>query len=43
MIDTNAKQVVRKAKRWLEKQIVEEVPEDIALLEFDCRKGQCRM
>jgi hypothetical protein len=43
MIDTNAKRVVRKAKRWLKEQIVQDVPEDIALCEFDCRKGQCRV
>ena len=43
MIDTNARRVVRKAKRWLKEQIVQDVPEDIALCEFDCRKGQCRM
>ena len=39
----NAKQAMRKAKRWLKGQIVQEVPEDVALCEFDCRKGQCRM
>ncbi len=39
----NAKQVVHKAKRWLKQQIAEEVPEDVALCEFDCRKGQCRL
>ena len=43
MIDTNAKRVVRKAKHWLREQVVQDVPEDIALCEFDCRKGQCRM
>ncbi len=43
MIDTNAKRVVRKAKHWLREQVVQDVPEDIALCHFDCRKGQCRM
>ncbi len=28
--------------RWVRDQIVQEVPEDIALCELDCRKGQCR-
>jgi len=26
---------------WVRRQIVEEVPEDSALCEFDCRKPQC--
>jgi len=41
MIATNAKQVLGTARRWLKAQIVRDVPEDIALCEFDCRKGQC--
>jgi hypothetical protein len=39
----NAKQAMRKVRSWLKGQIVQEVPEDVALCEFDCRKGQCRM
>ena len=26
---------------WIESQIVGEVPQDLALCEFDCRKPQC--
>ena len=29
--------------RWLRDQIIQEVPEDSALCEFDCRKEQCTM
>jgi len=29
--------------RWLKDQIVQEVPEDIGLCEYDCRKKQCIM
>jgi hypothetical protein len=29
--------------RWLRDQIVQDVPEDIALCELDCRKEQCEM
>jgi len=29
--------------RWVRDQIVQDVPEDIALCELDCRKGQCTM
>ena len=43
MIDIKPKQGVRRAKHWLNEQIIQDVPEDIALCEFDCRKGQCRM
>jgi uncharacterized protein YecT (DUF1311 family) len=27
--------------RWFRNQIIQEVPEDSALCEYDCRKGQC--
>jgi len=30
-------------RRWVKGQFVQEVPEEIALCEFDCRKGQCSM
>jgi hypothetical protein len=43
MMDSNPNPVMHKVKRWLKNQIVQDVPEDIALCEFDCRKGQCRM
>jgi hypothetical protein len=29
--------------RWIKDQIVRDVPKDIALCEFDCRKEQCTM
>jgi hypothetical protein len=28
---------------WIRRQIVEEVPEDIAICEFGCHKSQCTM
>jgi len=34
-------QPIRGIWRWLRNQIVQDVPEDSALCEFDCRKGQC--
>jgi hypothetical protein len=36
-------QPIRGIWRWLRNQFIQEVPEDSALCEFDCRKGQCRM
>jgi hypothetical protein len=33
----------RRVKRWFKEQLFQEIPEDIALCEFDCRKPQCRM
>ncbi len=29
--------------RWISEKIVQDVPEDSAVCEFDCRKGQCDM
>jgi hypothetical protein len=29
--------------QWVKRQVVQDVPEDIALCEFACRKGQCGM
>ena len=43
MNDTKVKRAARKAKRWLKDQIVEDVPDRLALCEFGCRKQQCRM
>lgn len=43
MDDANPESVFRRVRRWLHGQVVKEVPEDIAVCEFDCRKGQCRM
>ncbi len=31
----------RRLRRWVTNQMVQEVPGDIALCEFDCRKQQC--
>lgn len=28
-------------RRWVTNQVIQEVPGDIALCEFDCRKQQC--
>ena len=27
--------------RWLKQQVVQDVPDELALCEFDCRKEQC--
>jgi len=43
MTSPNVTRVARKAKRWLEGQLVEDVPDSLALCEFGCRKLQCRM
>lgn len=32
---------LRRFFQWVRKQIVQDVPEDAALCEFDCRKEQC--
>jgi hypothetical protein len=37
------KRVARNAKSWLRAQIVEDVPDSLALCEFGCRKQQCRI
>ena len=29
--------------RWVKDQIIQDVPEDIGLCEFDCSKGQCTL
>ena len=31
-----------RVRRWFMRQIVEEVPAESAVCEFDCRKQQCR-
>ncbi len=35
--------IVSQASNWIKSQIVQEVPDDIALCEFDCSKEQCCM
>lgn len=35
--------LIRRLWLWIRNQVVQEVPEDCALCEFDCRKGQCTM
>ncbi len=36
-------QPLQRIWRWFQRQIVQSVPEDTALCEFDCRKQQCTM
>ncbi len=43
MTSSKMTQAARRAGRWLEHQLVEEVPDDVALCEFGCRKDQCLM
>jgi len=31
----------RRLRQWVTNQVIQEVPGDIALCEFDCRKQQC--
>jgi hypothetical protein len=31
----------QRLRRWVTNQVIQEVPGDIALCEFDCRKQQC--
>jgi hypothetical protein len=31
----------RRLRRWVTNQVIQQVPGDIALCEFDCRKHQC--
>ncbi len=33
----------RRFRRWVRNQLVQDVPNGIALCEFDCRKQQCTM
>lgn len=33
--------LLRRFRRWVAARIVQEVPEDIAICAFDCKKGQC--
>ena len=42
MPDEEAKEATGKPQSWLARQLVEDVPEDIELCEFDCHKLQCR-
>jgi len=32
---------LRQFWQWFKRQWINDVPEDIAMCEFDCRKGQC--
>jgi curli biogenesis system outer membrane secretion channel CsgG len=34
---------VQRLAQFVKRNIVDDVPEDIAVCEFDCRKGQCMM
>jgi hypothetical protein len=33
--------IVHRAWSWLAQELIQDVPEDVALCEFDCRKPQC--
>jgi hypothetical protein len=33
--------MVHRAWRWLAHELIQDVPEDVAICEFDCRKPQC--
>ncbi len=43
MNDTSSERLSHRIKRWLQNQLIQEVPEDIAFCEFGCRKLQCSM
>jgi hypothetical protein len=43
MNETSSERLSHRVKRWLINQVIQDVPEDVALCEFDCRKSQCRM
>jgi hypothetical protein len=38
---SNPASLFRRLRRWVTNQVIQEVPGDIALCEFDCRKQQC--
>ncbi len=40
--EMTTKEALRKAGRWLKDEIVQDVPDEDALCEFFCRKGQCQ-
>jgi hypothetical protein len=33
---------IHKVRQWLKAQLIQDVPEDIAACEFECRKIECR-
>jgi hypothetical protein len=35
--------VIHRGWQWLRDQILQEVPDEYALCEFDCRKSQCTL
>lgn len=35
------RKIVLTLKRWFRREILQEVPEEIAACEFACRKGRC--
>ena len=43
MKKTSSKRLVHGVKHWLTDQVIQDVPEDLALCENDCRKLQCLM
>ena len=32
----------RRLRRWIKSRLIQDVPEDIAACEFECRKMECR-
>ena len=38
----SASSMLSRLARWWKTEIVQDVPDDVALCEFDCLKGQCR-
>jgi hypothetical protein len=41
MATNSGPEVFRRLWRWTKQQIVQDVPDEDALCEFDCRKKQC--
>lgn len=38
---TNYISVVQRLFRWIKNQVIQDVPKDIAVREYNCRRGQC--
>jgi len=43
MNNTSSERLSHRVKRWLQNQLIQDVPDDIAVCEHDCRKPQCSM
>ncbi len=35
------KSILKRCTDWVKRQLIDRVPAEVALCEFDCRKGQC--